>query len=162
MTDNDILITKIFDAIEDLNKIKNTVEKTDLRITHILNSLDKQEYTIKEHIIDIASIKKEIEHIKEDIVNMKLDIDNYEYHNNNIYYKIQQIELKENRSRKIKMRIKGIFKTIIINKWTIALYTSIILAIIYVIAKLLINYTGDYFGIEKEVIDSFHNELNNR
>ena len=161
MADNDILIAKIFDAIEDLNKIKNTVEKTDLKITHILNSLDKQEYTIKEHIVDIASIKKEIEYIKEDIANMKLDIESYEYHNNNIYYKLRQIENKENKYRKIKIKINKMIKTVTANKYTIAVFTSIVLAIIFLLAKSIITYTGDYFGIEKSIIDSFHDELDN-
>lgn len=161
MADNDVLIAKIFDAIEDLNKIKNTVEKTDLKITHILNSLDKQEYTIKEHIVDIASIKKEIEYIKEDIVDMKLDIESYEYHNNNIYYKLQQIENKENKYRKIKIKINKMIKTVTANKYTVAVFTSIVLAIIFLLAKSIITYTGNYFGIEKSIIDSFHDELDN-
>ena len=161
MADNDILLTKVFDAIENLNKIKNLVEKTDLKTTNILESLNRQESTINGHIIDIATIKNEIEHIKKNIRNMKIDIENYEYHNNNIYYKLRQIEIKENKYRRLKLKITSIFKTIIANKYTIALITSLILATVFFIAKLLITYTGDYFGIEKNIIDSFHNELDN-
>lgn len=161
MADNDVLLTKVFDAIENLNKIKNLVEKTDLKTTNILESLNRQESIINGHIIDIAFIRNEIEHIKKNIRNMKIDIENYEYHNNNIYYKLRQIEIKENRYRQLKLKITNAFKTIIANKYTIALITSLILATMFFIAKLLITYTGNYFGIEKNIIDLFHNELNN-
>lgn len=162
MADNDVLLTKVFDAIENLNEIKNLVEKTDLKTTSILESLNRQEDTIKNHISEIATIKNEIIHIKEDIRCMKIDIKANELNNNNIYLKLRHLEEKEDKSRRFKRKVTNTFKSMIANKYTIALYTSIILAIIYVVAKLIIAFTGNYFGIEHEIINSFHNELDNR
>lgn len=162
MADNDVILKEIFDAIKNLNQIKNLVEKTDLKTTSILESLNRQEDTIKNHISEIAAIKNEITHIKEDIRCMKIDIKANELNNNNIYLKLRHLEEKEDRSRKFRLKIINTFKSMVANRYTIALYTSIILAIIYIVAKLIITFTGNYFGIEHEIIDSFHNELDNR
>ena len=162
MADNDIILKEIFDAIKNLNQIKNLVEKTDLKTTSILESLNRQEGIINEHVKEIAAIKNEIMHIKEDIRCMKIDIKTNELNNNNIYLKLRHLEEKEDKNRKFKLKIINTFKNIVANRYTIALYTSIILAIIYVVAKLIIAFTGNYFGIEHEIINSFHNELDNR
>lgn len=161
MADNDIILQEVFKAINNLNEIKNLVEKTDLKTTSILESLNRQEDTIKNHISEIAYIKNEIIHIKEDIRCMKIDITANELNNNNIYLKLRSLEIKEDKNRKFKLKIINVFKTIIANRYIIALYTSIALAVIYLIAKLLITFTGNYFGIEHDLINSFHNELDN-